>query len=1029
MRTTKLSVFCDSVIEVGWLAAVIIVPLFFDVYTERVFEEDKTPLLRSIVLVMLAAWIIRRLEIGGGHKSDAEGPSRTLWERIRQTPVLLPTLLLAAAYILSTVFSIVPRVSLWGAYIRRQGLYSNLSYMLIFLLLLDTLRTREQLNRLITIILLTSLPAALYGIVQHYGLDPLPWGGNVVTRVSSVAGNPIFIAAYLIMVVPLTLVRVLELFHRLLTDESDEALIGPALLAGAYLFLLLIQLITIVFSQSRGPWLGLGAGLLFFVLIYALRQHVRWLTLSGIGLTLAGSLFLVVFNLPNTPLEPLREAPYIGRLGTVFQTGSGTGKVRVLIWEGAVNLIAANPVRTLIGYGPEAMYVAYNPYYPPDLAHIEARNASPDRSHNETFDALVTTGLLGFAAYMFLFGSLVYYALRWLEMLQTKQHRNAFIGAWIGGGLIGAILPWFLDHSFRFLGVGVPAGISVGIVLYLIAYALLHLDHKPPPAKPYSLLLLGLLAGVIAHFVEIHFGIAIAATRTYFWTYAALIVITGMPLIRENETVAVPRPAPAPKPTGRRRRRGRRREAPSSRLARPVVTWRNTSLALSILMGLILVVLVFDFVSPQFDVSSKNYVILWMFIGIWAISGLIIVTESGRETEGNHWWKCTILYAVTSLSIFLLYLMVHVGWTRQTAVGTMTLQRVVSLTTHLANIVTVFYIFVFALIFFGATALLVDRLLPSRFVRQQANMVYSIAALVILIPIIVTTNLNISRADIYNKQGSAYERNRSWDGAIVLYQKALELQPHQDRYFLNLGRAYMEKGRQAKDKTAREAWLQKSLKVLLRAQRTSPLNTDHTRNLASLYRAWGEMTKDPKEREAKWNKAEQYYAGAHKLSPHNAQILNEWASLYLSRQEYGKALDKLQQSLDLDKRYIDTYLLLGNVYLAQSKLPEAETALVKATEVAPKSLQAWSVLGYIYSRENKLSKAIAANKKALSINNRDFVSHRNLALLYQQAGNLPMALQEAQAALPLASKKDKQALQSFISQVQAQLSAAQGGGS
>ena len=54
-----------------------------------------------------------------------------------------------------------------------------------------------------------------------------------------------------------------------------------------------------------------------------------------------------------------------------------------------------NLLRPLVGYGPEAMWVAFNRFYPPDLAHIEARNASPDRSHNETWDSLVVTGILG----------------------------------------------------------------------------------------------------------------------------------------------------------------------------------------------------------------------------------------------------------------------------------------------------------------------------------------------------------------------------------------------------------------------------------------------------------------------------------------------------------------------------------------------------------------------------------------------------------------------------------------------------------
>jgi len=56
--STKLSVFCDKVVEAGWLVAIIVVPLFFNVYSSRVFEPDKLTLLRSIALVMAVAWVI-----------------------------------------------------------------------------------------------------------------------------------------------------------------------------------------------------------------------------------------------------------------------------------------------------------------------------------------------------------------------------------------------------------------------------------------------------------------------------------------------------------------------------------------------------------------------------------------------------------------------------------------------------------------------------------------------------------------------------------------------------------------------------------------------------------------------------------------------------------------------------------------------------------------------------------------------------------------------------------------------------------
>ncbi len=121
---TRLSRICDAVIEAGWLAVLVVTPLFFNTLTSRVFEPDKIHLLRSIVLVMAVAWAVQWLD--GLGRRDASGPG--LWYRIRHTPLVLPALLLTAAYILSTVLSIVPRISLLGSYVRGQGLYTFLCY-------------------------------------------------------------------------------------------------------------------------------------------------------------------------------------------------------------------------------------------------------------------------------------------------------------------------------------------------------------------------------------------------------------------------------------------------------------------------------------------------------------------------------------------------------------------------------------------------------------------------------------------------------------------------------------------------------------------------------------------------------------------------------------------------------------------------------------------------------------------------------------------------------------------------------------
>ncbi|MGH2543033.1 MAG: hypothetical protein ACRDIB_09560, partial [Ardenticatenaceae bacterium] len=111
---TKLSAFAARVAESGWLAALVVVPILFNLYTERIFEEDKIPLMRSIALIVFVALVVWVVERGRGGL-QIEG--RPLWKM----PIILLALLLTGAYLLATVFSIVPRISFWGAYIRRQG--------------------------------------------------------------------------------------------------------------------------------------------------------------------------------------------------------------------------------------------------------------------------------------------------------------------------------------------------------------------------------------------------------------------------------------------------------------------------------------------------------------------------------------------------------------------------------------------------------------------------------------------------------------------------------------------------------------------------------------------------------------------------------------------------------------------------------------------------------------------------------------------------------------------------------------------
>ena len=175
-------------------------------------------------------------------------------------------------------------------------------------------------------------------------------------------------------------------------------------------------LAALAYWAIKGPvavYIALGLALLSFggIWLYFIveRKGWRWLWIGWgtVGLTIA--VVLILINVPGPLQTQARKVDSLRRLTTITELQSGTGRVRGLIWQGAVDLISVhepiqfpdgsgdkfNFLRPLVGYGPESMYVAYNSFYPPVLGHYESRTASPDRSHNETLDSLVITGVLG----------------------------------------------------------------------------------------------------------------------------------------------------------------------------------------------------------------------------------------------------------------------------------------------------------------------------------------------------------------------------------------------------------------------------------------------------------------------------------------------------------------------------------------------------------------------------------------------------------------------------------------------------------
>ncbi len=881
---TKLSVLCERIIELGWLAVAIVTPLFFNPFSQRIFEPDKIALLRSIVLLMLTAWLIRMVELGPSRgKREGEAKARASLAFLR-IPLVIPTLILAGVYILTTITSISPRVSLWGSYERLQGTYTLLSYIVIFFLVIHVFRTREQLERLITVMLLVSLPISLYGIIQHYELDPIPWTETVKGRIFSSVGNPIFVAAYLIMVIPWTVKRLMDSLSNLLA--SGEEFVSPFISVTGYIFLLAAQLACIVFSKSRGPFIGLLGGMFFFFLLLAISKGRKGLALTVLALAVGVLLFLIVLNLPNTPLVSIREMPYIGRMGRVFGVETRTGRMRILIWQGALDMISTNPVRAMIGYGPECLYIAFHPYLLPELADMIGLGNTVDRCHNETFDMLLTSGLIGFAAYILLFGSLFYYSLKWLGLVENRRQQVLLWASLVVGGFLGLFVPWFIEGTFKFAGVGMPMGMVAALAVY-VAASLLQREGESKDSYR-QLMLITLFSGIVTHFMEIQFGIAVVSTRAYFWLYTALMVVVALFLGKE---------ATESWKEGRRRRKKKKARTIGVQALGISSPWDTPLFSRSLSGSLILMIMGFAFINNAYILSAKGFSVPKLFLLTWLLSGLVIIGELGQKDAARgrrpKWLSYLVYYLLLSLGPFLLFLIFHIAG--------------LSLSGDPATPIVIFYLCFLTAIIAIAAISLKGLSFP---LWRRANLWFYLLLIVGMALLVFATNLNLIRADIYHNLGLAYGDAQQWDESVLFHRRALELAPQEDRYYFSLGQAYLVKAEM--DVARRSHWLEKARKTMEQARRMSPLNPDHLNNLGYLYHYWAVITTDPAERIERLNRSLKYYRQVMAISPSNlGQLIRE--------------------------RVIEDYVLLGEAHMAMKEFDQAAEAYSQAIGMDPQS--------------------------------------------------------------------------------------------
>ena len=390
--------FLNRLIDFFILLTIGLVPVYFAFFYKdySVFALDKVVVFRILTEIILLLYIIKVVL------------SRQIKLTLNKWQIILPALFFLS-YFLATIFSVSPYTSFWGHYWRQQGLFTYLHYFLFFLLVgLNYNFTQDKKQkRFLAVILISSFIVCLYGIAQYLGMDWHKWKDSLMLqRINSTLGQPNFLGAYLVLVIPLSVFALYKLKNYYIR-----------LIIGVILFL---QFLVLFLTYSRSAWIGIMlACLLGLGYFLYFKQYKKILVIFVIFIIICCSLFFIVLFSKKIDYKLGGGLSLNNRLLSFFSLEIGSNKLRLDNYKLAMSLIGSKPI---FGYGPETMWLWFPQHYNKEISVHEKVNTHFDRTHNEILDIIIFTGFIGLISFLSLMIYLFVKAFK--VLLKTSYYKN-----------------------------------------------------------------------------------------------------------------------------------------------------------------------------------------------------------------------------------------------------------------------------------------------------------------------------------------------------------------------------------------------------------------------------------------------------------------------------------------------------------------------------------------------------------------------------------------------------------------------------
>jgi O-antigen ligase len=329
------------------------------------------------------------------------------------------------------------------------------SYFMIYLVVVNTIRTRRHFQIILTALFVSAIFQAIYGLYEFLSGNQQIFSYDKKYNLDCVTGtfiNRNHFAAYMELSFPLLLALVVGRISRLksfggkLLVRVAHALENEGSKILLLLFLITLVAVALVFSLSRsGITFAILSSIVFFFLYYRtnnrLTRKVYWLTTAGAIIAL--SVWI--------GLDPLLERFF--RISDQFSEK----EARLSLWKNTIDIFLSFPIA---GTGAGTFKEVFSMFrtFPTHLSFNEA--------HNDYLQQLSETGLFTFFLFIALFSCLIY---RLRKIIAQRLTRIVVLQIGCFCSILSLGLHSLTDFSFQ-----IPAVALTGTIITALFFGNFH---------------------------------------------------------------------------------------------------------------------------------------------------------------------------------------------------------------------------------------------------------------------------------------------------------------------------------------------------------------------------------------------------------------------------------------------------------------------------------------------------------------------------------------------------------------------------